>query len=137
MSPGIGEERRPGQESAPTTGNTTTVSLPQATADAPQTLDDVLDRVDANTDDWWRDCCDRGIAEMASKGVVFSAFDLIDLGVPEPDHPNRWGARLRIAAQRGVIIHAGYGSSRRPSRRQSVVSYWRGAGEARRDGRRG
>lgn len=84
-------------------------------------------RGDAGTDSWWRDCCDRGIAEMVSRGVVFQAADLHDLGVPDPDHPNRWGPRLLAAARAGVIVPVDYGPSRRPSTACSAVRLWSGA----------
>lgn len=85
-----------------------------------------IDQADANTDHWWRDCCDRAIAQLAAQGIVFQAVDLLDLGVPEPDHPNRWGARLREAARAGVIQPAGWGPSRRPTTACSAVRLWRG-----------
>jgi hypothetical protein len=40
---------------------------------------------EAGTDEQWRDCADRGIAELARRGQPFQAFDLCDLGVPEPE----------------------------------------------------
>jgi len=83
-------------------------------------------RAEAGTDSWWRDCCDRGIAELAARGVVFQAADLQDMGVPDPNHPNRWGPRLLAAARAGVIVPVGYGPSRRPSTACSAVRLWRG-----------
>jgi hypothetical protein len=78
------------------------------------------------TDDWWRDCCDRGIAELARRGHDFQAADLTALGVPDPDHPNRWGARLHLAARRGVIEPVGFAQSHRPTVKASIVRTWRG-----------
>ncbi len=56
---------------------------------------------DANTDSWWKDCADRGIERLAARGCEFQAADLLDLGVPEPHHPNRWRGRLHAAACAG------------------------------------
>lgn len=84
-------------------------------------------QADAGTDQWWRDCCDRGISHLARTGRVFEAFDLIDLGVPEPRHPSQWGPRFSAAAKRGVITAAGYGPSKRPTVAKSAVRLWRGA----------
>jgi hypothetical protein len=85
-----------------------------------------MGRADAGTDDWWKSCVDAGIAELARRGVPFQAVDLLDIGVPEPDHPNRWGPRLSAAARRGVIAPVGYAPSKRPTTSCSVVRIWRG-----------
>jgi len=85
-----------------------------------------LDQADAGTDDWWRSCCDAGIAELARRGQPFQAVDLLDLGVPEPSHPNRWGPRLHAAARAGVIEPVGYGPSRRATTACSAVRVWIG-----------
>lgn len=85
-----------------------------------------LEVVEESTDAWWRDCCDRGIEELARRGHDFQAVDLVDLGVPEPWHPNAWGARLHHAARRGLIEPVGYAQSRRPTVKASVVRVWRG-----------
>ncbi len=80
----------------------------------------------ANTDDGWRDRCDAGIAELARRGEPFQAADLADHGVPEPDHPNRWGPRLLAASKAGLIEAVGYAPSKRPSTACSAVRVWRG-----------
>jgi hypothetical protein len=85
-----------------------------------------VEQAGANTDDWWRDCCDRGIAFLAASGVVFQAADLIDLGVPEPSSANYWGARFQSAARAGVIEPAGYAPSKRRTVAGSIVHLWRG-----------
>lgn len=85
-----------------------------------------LAKVNAEADEFWRRTCDAGIRELAQRGRPFEAFDLIELGVPEPEHPSRWGARLHHAARQGVIEAVGAGPSRRPTVRGSLVRYWRG-----------
>ncbi len=83
-------------------------------------------RAEEGTDSWWRNCCDEAISEMARRGCIFQAADLLDLGLTEPDHPNRWGPRLLAAARAGVIEPVGYTSSKRPSTAMSAVRLWRG-----------
>jgi hypothetical protein len=85
-----------------------------------------LAEADAGTDDWWKDCADRGIAELARRGHDFQAVDLLDLGVPEPDHANRWGSRLHAAAMAGLIECVGFAPSKRATTRTSIVRVWRG-----------
>ncbi len=77
-------------------------------------------------DSWWTDCCDRGIAELARRGQPFQAVDLVELGVPEPDHANRWGGRLYAAARAGVVECVGYAPSKRATTKASIVRVWRG-----------
>jgi hypothetical protein len=90
--------------------------------------DEGVTAIDGSTDDWWRDCVDRGIAEFARRGVVFQAFDVMDvLGIPEPDHPNRIGGRFHAAARAGLIEPVGFAQSRRPTAKASIVRTWRGA----------
>ncbi len=102
-------------------GTRTTVEIAQALRD------DMLERVDDATDDFWRRTCDAGIRELARRGVVFQCADLLDLGVPEPEHPSRWGARLHAAAKAGVVEPVGAEPSRRVTVRASLVRTWRGA----------
>jgi hypothetical protein len=86
-----------------------------------------LAQVDSNASDWWKQCADQGIRHLASTGQVFQCADLIDLGVPEPHHPNAWGARMNAAAKAGLIVPAGWGASKRPTVAKSAVRLWRGA----------
>ena len=103
-----------------------TAQGPGLVAAAALTKSAVIADVDARTDDWWRRTCDQAIAEFAKRGKAFSAFDLVEAGVPEPEHPSRWGSRFAAAAKAGSIVPAGAGPSRRPSVRGSLVRYWRG-----------
>lgn len=84
----------------------------------------------ANADDWWRDCAWRAVDHMAAAGVDFTAADLTELGVPDPDVPNRWGALFRAALTAGVIVPVGFVVSSRPSRHGGVCRVWRGAEHA-------
>lgn len=81
-----------------------------------------------NADDWWWSCAWAGLEQLASHQVAFQAFDLIELGVPEPDHPNRWGPLFATAAQAGLIVRLGYAPSKRPTVRGSAAAVWRGTG---------
>lgn len=82
---------------------------------------------DASADEWFRDCADRAIEQLARRGAEFQAHDIVALlGVPEPRHPNAWGARFSAAARRGVIEQAGYAPSSRPTVAGSAVRLWRG-----------
>lgn len=88
---------------------------------------DGMARAEASTDDWWRETCDRAIAEAARSGRPFQAFDLCEwYGLPEPRHPNQWGPRLSAAAKQGVIVAAGWAESHRPTTAKSAVRVWRG-----------
>lgn len=87
---------------------------------------DALEQVNAATDAWWRDCADRGIAELAARGHTWQAADLLEVGVPEPWHPNAWGGRLHAAAAAGVIECVGFAPSKRATTKASIVRLWRG-----------
>lgn len=64
---------------------------------------------------------------MAATGRVFQAYDVAETyAVPEPDHPNRWGALLTRAARDGVIVAVGAAPSRRPTTARSLTRTWRG-----------
>lgn len=83
-----------------------------------------------NADDWWRDCAWRGVEYLAAAGADFTAPDLTELGVPDPDHPNRWGALFRAALTAGLIVPVGFTTSTRRSRHGGVLRVWRGAEHA-------
>lgn len=88
--------------------------------------DDTLPIVLDNADDWWRDAAERALLWWAESGVPFDAFDLTEIGVPDPDHPNRWGALFQGAVQSGLIVPVGYRQSRRPTRHGGVCRVWKG-----------
>lgn len=86
------------------------------------------DRAERNGDDWWVRTALQAVRAAAKTGQEFQAFDLVETyGVPEPDHPNRWGALLTRAARDGVIVAVGAAPSRRPSTARSLTRTWRGA----------
>jgi len=86
------------------------------------------DRAERNADEWWIRTAMQAVGAMANTGREFQAFDLVQTyGVPEPDHPNRWGALLTRAAREGVIVSVGAAPSRRPSTARSLTRTWRGA----------
>ncbi|MCY0959931.1 hypothetical protein [Streptomyces sp. H27-H5] len=83
-------------------------------------------------DPTWASDCDNAIAEMAGRGVVFQAADLIRLElVGEPPHPNCWGPRFAVAVRRGIIRHATYGQSARATVHRSICHHWIGTAAAR------
>lgn len=86
------------------------------------TLHDALD----NADNWWRDPAERALAWWAETGQPFTVDDLRDLGVPEPDHPARWGALFAGGRKQGLVHPIGYSQSRRPARHGSVIRIWKG-----------
>lgn len=88
----------------------------------PVDLNEVLD----NADDWWRSTAERALRWWAESGMEFDAFDITELGVPDPDHPNRWGALFQSAVTAGLIVPVGYRQSRRPSRHGGVCRVWKG-----------
>lgn len=99
--------------------------MPERPDLSPPTLFDA-DEVTENADQWWRDCASRALTWWAEAGVEFTADDMVDLGVPEPDHPNRLGALFLAASRRGQIEAVGYRPSTKPSRHGGVVRVWRG-----------
>lgn len=80
----------------------------------------------ANADAPWLDCSGRGMAWWAEAGVPFTVEDVRDLGVPEADHPSRWGALFNAFRARGVIECVGYKAATRPSRHGGILRVWRG-----------
>lgn len=94
----------------------------KATADA----DTILAQTLANADGWWLDCSGRGVTWWAEAGVPFTAEDVRDLGVPEPDHCARWGALFAAFRARGIIECIGYKVATRPSRHGGILRVWVG-----------
>ena len=52
-------------------------------------------------DGWWRSTADRAVATLARTRRPFTVDDVRDLGVEEPDHPNRWGGLGSPPHERG------------------------------------
>lgn len=80
-----------------------------------------------NTDDWWRSTAMSAVRTLAETGHPFTADDIRDLGVPEPDHANRWGGLLLAASREGLIRCVGAQRSTRGARRASLTRVWQGA----------
>jgi hypothetical protein len=77
--------------------------------------------------DPWRLDAVKAIAGLAqTPGLVFEAYDVIRLGVPEPAHHSRWGAVFRLCFDQGLIELAGAGPSSRPTTKRSLVRFWQG-----------
>lgn len=75
----------------------------------------------------WKDACDAAIEEMARRGVVFQAADLIaEELVDEPLLPSQWGPRFATAARRGVIEPVAAARSKRATVHRSLCMTWRG-----------
>lgn len=79
-----------------------------------------------NADDFWRSVAMRALRWLAQLDPPFDAWSLVELGVPEPDDPHRWGGLFRHAVGLGLIECVGYAPSRRPSSPSGIVRLWRG-----------
>lgn len=90
--------------------------------------DDVpgVDLARLNADAFWWASGMRAVSALAATLRPFQAYDISELGVPEPDNPNRWGALLRTAYTAGVIKPVGYVQSRRPGRAGGATHLWIG-----------
>ena len=87
----------------------------------------ILQDVDANTDKWWKSCALAAIECLARSGRPFTAYDAAQLGVPDPDHPSRWGGLFSAAAHAGLIRSAGVVRGSRASTHGAWVRVWIGA----------
>lgn len=81
----------------------------------------------ATNDHWWWDSAERAIRWLAQTRTPFTIDDVRDLGVPAPDHHNRAGAAILVAAQRGWITRVGDQPSTRPTRHGARIGVWVGA----------
>ncbi len=87
---------------------------------------DGLQQAASNTDSWWSSLAMSALRSLAASGRLFECYDLTELGVPDPDHANRWGPLFRAAHTAGLIEHHGYTSSRRPGRAGGLCRVWVG-----------
>ena len=76
--------------------------------------------------DWDADARDT-LERVAKQGKPFTAFDLTEADLRNPQHPNQWGALFRQAATDGVIRRVGFIESRRPGRRSGICRLWQAA----------
>ncbi len=91
-----------------------------------ETRDQALRRAQDSASRDWLVSAVTAIEAIAATGRDFQAFDLIELGLPEPDHPCRWGAVFGLAARRGLITSVGSARSKRPTTKGSLMRVWRG-----------
>lgn len=71
------------------------------------------------------------IAEFAAKPDEFTSTDVrlraAELGIPEPSHPNAWGACFFAAAKAGIIEKTGeYKPSAFEKSHAAIVAIWKG-----------
>lgn len=77
-------------------------------------------------DHQWSSTAKTALVWLAESATPFDAYDLTELGVPDPIEPNRWGSLFREARQEGLIVPVGFRESRRPSRSGGVCRVWIG-----------
>ena len=82
----------------------------------------ILDRADQP----WRSCAEAALAVLIRSGRPFTAADLTELGVPDPDHSCRWGSLFAAAKARGDVLPLGVTISRRPGRNSGYCRQWLG-----------
>lgn len=85
--------------------------------------------IPGNTDPWWEAGALKAIETLATTGRNFTAADLTDLGVAEPDHSCRWGSLFAAAKRCGIVVRVGYAPARRAGRNGGVAAIWKGATE--------
>ena len=86
-----------------------------------------LHTIPGTPDPHWESTALSAIETLAKQGQPFTAADLTDLGVTEPDHSCRWGSVFAKAKALGIVRKLGYAASRRPSRSAGVCAVWTGA----------
>jgi hypothetical protein len=76
-----------------------------------QLRDEGMERVTRSQTQYWRDMVDSIIQDLAFGGRPFTIDDVREvsdrMGLPDPKHPNAWGARIGGAARRGLISRTG------------------------------
>ena len=83
-----------------------------------------------HADPWWRSGADSAVETLARTRRPFTVDDVRDLGVNDPDHPNRWGGLFGAHSKRGLIRRTGRTlPSRHPERNGSRVPEWIGCAE--------
>jgi len=86
--------------------------------------------VDSRSDEFWRAAAWQALEHLAASDEPFDAWSLVELGVPEPTSSASLGALFYAARRAGLIVKVGYGQSRRPTTRGSLVCLWVGRGGA-------
>ena len=78
-------------------------------------------------DPHWEAGALKAIETLANTGRPFTAADLTDMGVSEPDHPCRWGSVMAKAKALKLIRRAGFTTSRRAGRNAGYCAIWTGS----------
>ena len=85
---------------------------------------------DAPPDGWTSLNLDAASADLADRGVPFTADELRDDRFGLDCRPNEVGSAFARAHHRGVVRPLGFRESRIPSRRGGVQRVWIGTGDA-------
>lgn len=80
-----------------------------------------------NSQHIWRRQAEITLARRAASGETFTAHDLRDDGLGEPDNPAMWGSLFRQAQMEGLIVTVGVLNSKRAQRHGSLSRVWVGA----------
>jgi hypothetical protein len=89
---------------------------------------DGIDKVLANNEKWRSDVS-YIITQFIKKGKPFTAVDVraaaVRCGLPEPSHPNAWGAQVNNFARKKLIVKTGvYLKSKMDTRHSGLVAEW-------------
>lgn len=87
---------------------------------------DLLSHADAA----WKSTATSAALTLARCGQDFTADELSDMGVREPNEPAYWGSLFSSLKRRGLILAVGYRASRQESRNGGVLRIWRGTAKA-------
>jgi hypothetical protein len=88
-------------------------------------LDAMLAADEAASADW-KAAWDAAIAQLASRPGGFTTDDVRAIAGAPSDHPNAAGARIRAAANSGLIRKVGYRASTRPELHAHPLAVWSG-----------
>lgn len=82
----------------------------------------------ATSSDWWSRA-EQAVRAIARTGLPFQAYDLVEqFHLEEPGNgAKQWGSFLAAMRKAGVIEHAGFTTSRRPTANGSACRQWVGA----------
>ena len=85
--------------------------------------------------DWWnsiaRQAFQAAAAESYRTGRPFTSYEVTDrFGVPEPEEKRAWGPIVKTAERAGLVQHAGWVRSPRPTGHRTPVSQWVGTAAA-------
>jgi hypothetical protein len=81
----------------------------------------------------WRDLAEAAVREAAKTGKPFTAYTLTGepYNLPEPGHPNQWGALFSYMKRHNVVTttERGFTTSGRPKTAGSAVREWVGTAD--------